>query len=414
MTASTTWVPRQVLAGANRPVTLPPAESMTAPDSPAPRPLAAAPPYRWSGLPSGQRWAILGGWAILGLVETLRAVQQPGAAGGEGIPWDYALVGNLPWWLVWGLLTPAIFDVADRFRLDRAGWWRRLPIHLMAGAVFIILHLPAALVLWYYTNPLPQIRLLGFGHAVAQAGRGYLLLEVLAYGAALGLFYAIDNHRRLHYRELDAARLTARAASLETQAVAARLDALRMEMNPHFLFNALNTVSGLVREREHDTAVTVLSRLGDLLRGTLDQAHTQTVPLEQELANLRLYLDIERERFRDRLQVQLAVPESTFGFAVPAFSLQPLVENAVRHGIARTPGPGLIRVTGRLDAESRTLILSVEDSGPGFPRERPPGGIGLANVRARLTQLYGAEGWLTIEGLEPAGSRVSLHIPAAP
>lgn len=379
---------------------------------PSPVDTPSPPPYRWAVLPAGQRAGILVGWLVLGLIETLRAVQDPTALGVSRIPWDYALVGNLPWWLGWGVLTPVVFRLGDRFRLDRPGWLRRLTGHLVAAASLIALHLPLALALWFWTNPLPQVRLRGFWNVVLNQGRGSLLLELLTYGAVLGLFYAIDNHRRLHWRENESARLTARAASLEAQAVAARLDALRMEIHPHFLFNALNTVSGLVRERQHEAAVTVLARLGELLRTTLDQAHVQQVPLEQELVALRLYLDIERERFRDRLRVRFDIAMESLACQVPAFCLQPLVENAVRHGISRMPGPGLIRIASRVETVPPVLEVVVENTGPGYSPGQAGRGIGLANVQARLTQLYGSASHLSIESLQPGGTRVRLLLPA--
>ncbi|MDX2122138.1 MAG: histidine kinase [Gemmatimonadota bacterium] len=359
-----------------------------------------------------QRGAILAGWMVLGLVETVRAVQDPATLGVVSIPWGYALVGNFPWWFVWALLTPVVFRVADRWRLDLPGGWRWLHAHLMAGMAVIAIHLPLALLLWYFTNPLPQVRQAGFLGAVANAGRGYLLLELLTYGATLGLFYALDNHRRLHFRELDAARLAARAAELELSAVEARLDALRMEIDPHFLFNSLNTVSGLVRERELDAAVTVLSRLGELLRISLGQARTQQITLEQELAQLELYLDIERQRFRDRLTVRYEVNDEVLACLVPVLCLQPLVENAVRHGIARMPGPGTIAIRAGLVEEGRRLALMVQDTGPGFAGGASRAGIGLTNIGSRLTQLYGEAGTVTIQPVSPQGALVTLRLPA--
>lgn len=386
---------------------LPPSEA-----TPASRPALPVSPYRWSVLPAGQRAAILGGWAVLGLVETVRAVQDPVALGVSDIPWGYALVGNFPWWLVWALLTPFIFQIADRFRLDRPRWWRHLPVHLAAGAAIVAIHLPLALLLWFFTNPLPQVRQAGFLPAVLGVGRGSLLLELLAYGATLGLFYAVDNHRRLHLRELEAARYATRTAELEASATEARLDALRMEINPHFLFNSLNTVSGLIREGEADGAVTVLARLGELLRISLGQGRARQITLEQELAQLELYLDIERQRFRDRLVIRHEIAPGTLLCLVPVLSLQPLVENAVRHGIARVPGAGTITIRSHLEEEYRRLVVTVTDTGPGFPPATSVTGVGLSNVRLRLAQLYGAEGQLIVDRAVPRGAAVSLRLPA--
>ncbi|MGE0440575.1 MAG: sensor histidine kinase [Gemmatimonadales bacterium] len=372
----------------------------------------APPPYRWNDLPAGQRGAILAGWIALGLIETARVVFRPASMGVTYIPWDYALVANFPWWFAWALLTPAVFSLADRFRLDGG----RLPVRLMqhgiAGAVVVAVHLPAALTLWYYTNPLPAVRATPFlAHLVGSSG-GYLLLEILAYGATLGLFYAIDNHRRLHFAELEAARFAARAAESEAAATRARLDALRMELHPHFLFNTLNGISGLIRTRANEAALGMLGRLANLLRISLQSAHQPEVPLSRELANLELYLDIERQRFSDRLRVECDVEPQALACAVPILCLQPLAENAIRHGLSRRPGPVRLTVTGRLERPGGNLHICITDDGPGFAApESVEEGVGFRNTRARLVQLYGQAAALEIANRPGGGAMVSLRLP---
>ncbi len=371
-----------------------------------------APNYRWAALPAGQRAGILLGWSVLGLIETGRVIRNPASIQVPSIPWDYALVGNFPWWFAWAVLTPLVFLIADRLQVrpGRSRW--RLALHAPGAAVVIGLHLPLALVFWFYTNPLPQVRLNGFVAAVSNAGVGNLLMELLAYGATVGLFHAVENSRHLRFREIDAARLAARTAELEAAATEARLEALRMELNPHFLFNALNGVNGLIRSQELPAASRMLSRLGDLLRVSLSQDRAQLVPLDREILNLELYLDIERQRFRDRLTVDYAIEADARPLLVPVLILQPLVENAIRHGVAAVPGPASIRIEAGIDQTQGRLTLSVGDDGPGFPTSPArPAGIGLANTRARLAQLYGAEGKLVIGGGRGRGAVVSITIP---
>jgi LytS/YehU family sensor histidine kinase len=184
-----------------------------------------------------------------------------------------------------------------------------------------------------------------------------------------------------------------------------------MELNPHFLFNALNSVSGLIRRREHDAAIGTLARLGDLLRRTIDRHAPHTVPLRDELSFLRLYLEIEQIRFRDRLTVNERIDPSALDLLVPSLILQPLVENAVRHGIAPTPGEGHILIRAERGAD--VLRLSVHDTGAGFPvdgnfRE----GIGLANTRARLAQFNDGRARLDLGTAAGGGALVTVTIPA--
>jgi signal transduction histidine kinase len=349
---------------------------------------------------------------VLGLIETARVVSNPAASGVTSMPWDFALLGNFPWWFSWALLTPIVFTLADRFRLDEPGWLRRLPVHLVAGTALIAVHLPMALFFWYYTNPVPSVRLRGFGTMLGRTGATFLLLEVLTLGAAIGLFYALDNHRRLHFRQLESTRLVARASALEASAASARLEALRMELGPHFLFNALNSVSGLIRSQEPGTAVQVLSRLGDLLRISLGRDLAQQVTLAQEIRNLDLYLDIERARFRDRLSVSMVMAPETLGCMVPVLCLQPLVENAIKHGVSKRPGAARILLHSTLDTDRDDLLIRIEDDGPGFlPSAERTSGIGLSNTRARLAQLYGDAGRLEVVSEPGKGAVVTLRLP---
>ncbi|MGH9935785.1 MAG: sensor histidine kinase, partial [Blastocatellia bacterium] len=212
-------------------------------------------------------------------------------------------------------------------------------------------------------------------------------------------------------RKLQAAQLELKAAQLEASLTQAQLDALRMQIHPHFLFNTLNTVSVLMRN-DAEAANRVLVRLSELLRLTLDKAGRHQAPLQEELEFLDLYLEIERTRFQDRLSVRTDIDPATLDALAPTLILQPLVENAIRHGIAPYVKQGLIEIRAR--RQGRQLELQVRDSGPGlsnFRRTATAQGIGLANTRSRLEQLYRGEHQFTLDDATGGGLLVTIRLP---
>jgi signal transduction histidine kinase len=372
-----------------------------------------------SGRPSFRSAPVLAlsAWTLLGLLESSKgyvADQLQGIPGG----WWRALLGNMPWWWCWALLTPAIVVVARR--MDRVPRPLALVVHLAASLAASGVHLAAVgwLYWWTITRPvlhfLPAAAQARVGTPVGQVEaflNGYLVVDVMTYGAVVVAWYALEFHRRLRERERAALALETRAAALEAQMHEARLSALRMELNPHFLFNALNSVAGLVRRGEGSRAIEVLSRLGGLLRLTLERQEGHEVPLGRELELLDLYLGIERVRFLDRLSVEVEVDPAARAALVPAFVLQPLVENAVRHGIARVPEPGRITIGARLVGPE--LAIEITDTGPGIPTgHRTREGLGLRNTRARLEQLYGSAAALRLERRPSGGTIATLSLPA--
>jgi sensor histidine kinase YesM len=228
----------------------------------------------------------------------------------------------------------------------------------------------------------------------------------------VGAFYAIDYQKKYSAHERAVAELALKTSRLEGSLARANLEALRMQLNPHFLFNTLNAISVLALKGERQNVVRMLTRLSDLLRLALENAH-QVVTLEEDLAFLQPYLEIEQVRFRDRLQVVTDVPPETLDAEVPSLLLQPLVENAVRHGIAQRTAPGLVEIRA-FTADGR-LVLEVRDSGPGFPADHAAvgerTGVGLANTRARLEQLYGADYRLETVNAPGGGAIVRVVIP---
>jgi LytS/YehU family sensor histidine kinase len=253
-------------------------------------------------------------------------------------------------------------------------------------------------------------------HAAYESGNAGVLIDeinellstyeyffVAVYFAVLGIEHAIFYFREARERETQAIRLSAQLAE-------ARLGALRMQMKPHFLLNSLNAVLVLVRDRDHATATRVLEELGEILRHVLRPERPEEVALEEEIDFLRRYLGIEQVRFPDRLRTAFRIPPETLRAAVPDFILQPLVENAVRHGIAERVESGQITISGRREGDE--LILTVEDDGPGLVPDQPTAGLGLANTRERLQVLYGSRGRLQLSARSGGGTSATIRLPS--
>jgi two-component system LytT family sensor kinase len=230
-------------------------------------------------------------------------------------------------------------------------------------------------------------------------------LDVLVYWSLVGLCQAITNFRSSQERER-------RAAELEASLTSAKLQALRMQINPHFLFNTLNSIATLVYVNPR-AADEMLGDLSELLRRSLDSMEEQEIPLEQELEFIGAYLSIEQKRFGERLRLEQSVPDGLLKALVPALILQPLVENAIRHGIEPQRGPGLISIEAK--QENQHLHLIVRNNGRGLPGEdlndTVRRGIGLANTQARLQGLYGQDQSFSFGRAEPQGCRVDIHLP---
>jgi sensor histidine kinase YesM len=345
---------------------------------------------------------------LLGLVESGKAFLGSRLRDAP-VTWGNALIGNMPWWLVWALLAPFAFALARRFRADR-GRPSAIAVHFLVAFPISFVHLLAVGALYYRTHAMGRAP--SFEVMIRNWIDSFIMLDALTYWALIGSYYALEYYSRFRVSERHAASLAVRAAQLEASMTEARLAALRMELNPHFLFNTLNAISGLIRRRELDGAIGMLARLGELLRVTLEREAAHQVPLERELSFLRLYLDIERVRFHDRLTVAFDIDPEALDAVVPSLVLQPLVENAVRHGIARRPGPGRIDIRARREGDA--LVVRVQDTGFGFARKESPRwqeGVGLSNTRARLEQQYGGRAQMTLENAAEGGAVVSLTLP---
>ena len=329
--------------------------------------------------------------------------------GGVTFPLWRAVAAQAPGWLAFGALTPLILRVANRLPLQERPRAGKLLGHAAAalgcGAVYAV---TASLAFRRFS---PYLSSRGLGETVLSWFLSALPLTAMAYAAVVGT--ALGVHWFLRHREsnLEAARLSAQLSE-------ARLGALRMQLHPHFLFNSLNAATVLVRDRDHDRAERVLELLSQLLRRSLRDAGPHRIALADELDFIRDYLAVEQIRFPDRLRVTYDMDPAAMDALVPALVLQPLVENAIRHGISRRPEAGRVRI--RAAIEGGRLRLEVEDDGPGpsAAADAPSGGtgVGLRNTRDRLAVLYGAAAACELEGAEGGGTvaRVALPLERAP
>ncbi len=335
-----------------------------------------------------------------GLLQCVQEVTYASAQGVEDVQVLRTLLYFLPTWLPWALFTPAVLAIARRYPLERGELVRSLAVHTVACLFFGALHLVLLGLVRTHFPPGPWApRELGSWLARTLWSL-HSQAVVLAYFGIVVAGHALEALRAARIREVSAVRL-------EGQLTEARLTALRGQLQPHFLFNTLNSIDVLMVD-DPERAGVMLRRLGDLLRHTLEDGGQQHA-LGRELEHLRCYLDIEAVRFSDRLRVEMEVDEDTLELAIPGLLLQPIAENALRHGIAPRAQGGCITIRARRSEE--WLVVEVEDDGAGFDGPAVEG-IGLRNSRARLAELYGEQQALTVRSKGGSGTLVTLRLPA--
>lgn len=350
---------------------------------------------------TSRRWflpaAIAAGWTAVALISTglSYSVWQ---AERLRIDFVHTLLVTMPFWLYWPLVTPLIVWLARREPIEHGRIARGLMVHLLASVVICALHVLIYLKAYHLWFPWPEREPVpSFGVLAASYLRNRWQFELLTYWAILGGVLAVRYYREGRERAL-------RAGALEAQLAQAQLQALRMQLNPHFLFNTLQAISVLVVEQPR-SAQRMLTLLGDLLRAVLEGGGRQEIPLREELDFLRRYLEIEQVRFPDRLDVRYEVEPGLDDALVPSFVLQPLVENSIRYAIAPRAERGTLVIGARVT--EGVLRLSVRDDGPGFPALFEEG-VGLSTTRARLEKLYGGDR-LDIRGLPTHHSPLTTH-----
>jgi two-component system LytT family sensor kinase len=359
--------------------------------------------------PSLRSWGIyFSAWTLVGIVYLAQNVSRHIYNGDD--PWS-----DVGYWAtqvyVSALLTPLILWAGRRFPFEREHWGRFALVHLGCSLAFATARiLGEAVVHVGYDNFVPQTPRVTFAYELPLLLLFSFHAAVIAYWAVLAIQIAHRNWEKYQERAQVALRLDLRASQLEAQVAQARLGALKAQLQPHFLFNTLNAIVVLVRQQKGRQAEETLERFSDLLRAVVEDLEAQEVPLARELEYLKLYLAIEELRFSDRLRVNVDVDAELLDAAVPHMVLQPIVENAIRHGLGRSSTAGALEIrAARIDD---TLRITVRDDGPGFaPGRTRAGGIGLANTRARLKQLYGAFGELEMGNDERGGARVTVVLP---
>jgi two-component system, LytTR family, sensor kinase len=341
---------------------------------------------------------IFAAWTVFGLI-TANQIYMQSELRSDPMPWGHGLRLGLFEAYLWAFATLAIFWLARRFPLERGRMLRSSAVHLFGALVLSLARVVVMVevsrqVDWLPERPFNRQFLVGFHQ------------YILFYALLLGIAHAVLYHRRYREGERAAERL---AAGLTE----ARLQVLKMQLQPHFLFNTLNAISALI-PAEARPARRMVARLGDLLRIALEHEETQEVTLREELAFLEPYLEIEQARLEDRLTVVMQIAPETLDARVPHLVLQPLVENAIRHGIAPRIEPGRVEISATIGADDRSLDLKVRDDGPGVDRDnqaRTRKGVGLANIQSRLEHLYDGEHRFEFGNHPEGGVVVRISLP---
>ena len=347
-----------------------------------------------------RKWGLIFGcWTFLAFLfsgpQLIRAIKDNRVAEG----W-ISVLAELIFTYLWLALTPLVVRLSRSFRIEGRQRFQSLTFHVVASVVFLLIHVVlftlVSIPFGWYSQFTP------FWNKYLWLLLTFTPINVLFYWGVVVIDHALNYYQKLQEREL-------KASQLEAQLAQSQLQVLKVQLHPHFLFNTLNAISALIRESP-DEAEEMVSRLGGLLRMTLETAGLQEVPFKEELEFLKQYLDIEQTRFQDRLKVVMAIEPETLDGLVPSMILQPLVENSVRHGVAPRREGGCIKIHAW--RHNSVFRLEVEDDGPGLCDDTPlKEGVGLTNTRARVRNLYGDEHGLILRNAAGGGLVVSLTIP---
>ena len=347
------------------------------------------------------RW-ILGIWFAYGLCDACQTVLSMNAEG-KHHPWLPIFATDLASWLPWALATPIIITVARRYPLVRRTSIRSISVHLAVFAVVTAVTESWSSWLTILFNPWEERRLTFVGTWTMMYL--YQMVAFLTVYALIVAVTAVMDARASMTRQMT------EAARLNEELSKAQLAALRRQIDPHFMYNTLNSIAGLVRENLNDAAVSMIVGLSEFLRRSSEDSHRSQVALQEEVEYLQRYLEIQKVRFGERLQVSVDIPSDLLRAQVPTLLLQPLVENAIKHGIAKRVAGGAVRVAGACH-DSR-LCLSVYNDGPNLPTdwEAAQSGVGIRNLRTRLQILHGNDSELQLTRANSAGVEVLVTLP---
>jgi two-component system LytT family sensor kinase len=345
-------------------------------------------------------------WLIIGVFDAAQTVIVMHSEGMHHA-WARLFVTLLLSWLPWVFATPLVIRLGNKYSPTRLRPLKTWLVHLSAAATIGLVsaswRASLDILLDPWTNPTKP------GPFVALCLKHYyngLLAVALLYCSVLLVRHVLDSKQRLALQQIH-------AAQLNEQLSRAQLKSLRQQIEPHFLFNTLNSIAGLVREKRNDDAIGMITALSDFLRGVIDDSNRYKVPLREEMNFVQKYLEIQNSRFADRLRVRMDVPDELLDAEVPSLTLQPMVENAIKHGISKRAHGGSICISAARN--NGMLTLNVYNDGPRLPSNwnalKP--GVGISNVRSRLHSLYGDTFDLSLENHEPDGVQASISVPFA-
>jgi two-component system LytT family sensor kinase len=359
-------------------------------------------------------------WTIMAVLSAANRLADQGEIVFSAVPRALPIVLAFQQMYVWALLTPFIFWLAGRFSIDQSSMWVRVVTLVVTGMVVAVSVdlLNYTLVTQFRGGPAFGSGGLGGGRVRPPSNRwlpgnlrGPMVINhFILFWGVLAAGFARDYFLRFRARERETARLQGETSQLQTQLAEAKLSALNAQLNPHFLFNTLHAVSSLV-ERDPRGVRRMIARLSELLRYTLDGGTDEEVVLVQEIAFLERYLEIMQIRFQGQLEIDIQLGDDARDALVPSLILQPLVENAVKHGVDKISAAGKIKIAARREVDR--LVLTVSDNGPGPAKiaKLDDAGVGLANIRQRLEQLYGSDAGLTLAESPNGGTVAQITMP---
>lgn len=367
-------------------------------------------------MPRLRPWMIVSAaWIVPAIFAVINRIAQAYLQG-----WEPATLRELLFeffdWLLYAFLTPGVFAISKRWPLARPHLARRATLHLLFSLLFCVAWatsgqiLRVILIRIFAPEMMQAAMQNGMGQFWRQFGVEWLswIFITLPFGVAVYLCVVGIEHATRYF--VEAREREVQVARLSEQLSSARFAALQAQLNPHFLFNTLNTIAVLVRDNDRQGAVRIVEHLSELLRRTLTRHRANEVTLGEELELVRQYVAIEQARFSDRLRPEFRIPDTLLSAALPSFALQHLVENAIRHGIARSPDAGLLLVTAERIGD--VLQITVVDDGVGIDPEAPaPAGHGIENTRERLRALYGANASLELARRAEGGTIAILRVP---
>lgn len=343
-------------------------------------------------------------WFVGGLFEATQAVLIMRFGEGRDGAWLPLFATSLATWLPWVLATPLVVSLARRYPVIRGTTLRTVAVHIVAFAAISVVAEGWSATLQVLFNPWGNRQPPTFWNTWRITLLYQVVMFLIAYALILTITYLVDSRENI-------ARQMTETARLNEELSKAQLGALRRQMEPHFMFNTLNSIAGLVRDQRNDEAVSMIVGLSEFLRRATEDSHRSQVTLAEEVEYLQRYVDIQRVRFGERLRVSVDIPADLLDTQVPNLLLQPLVENAIKHGIAKRVVGGDVRVTGT--SRDGSVCLSVYNDGPSFPEDWQTNGVGvgLANLRTRLQILYGDVSELQMRRAGADGVEVVVTLP---